>query len=140
MPGGDRTGPRGLGPMTGRGAGFCSGYPGPGYSIAGPGCGPWGRRWGMGAGRGGPGGGRGFGFRAGAGWAGRGFGPWSVPGNPLISDDDPGWGAPVWGRGPAREASLDSLRAQASHLEELLRDIRSRIGEKESAKADEPGG
>lgn len=25
MPGGDRTGPRGMGPMTGRGAGYCSG-------------------------------------------------------------------------------------------------------------------
>ena len=27
MPGGDRTGPRGLGMMTGRGLGFCAGYP-----------------------------------------------------------------------------------------------------------------
>jgi len=26
MPGGDRTGPLGMGPMTGRGAGFCAGY------------------------------------------------------------------------------------------------------------------
>jgi len=25
MPGGDRTGPRGMGPMTGRGSGYCSG-------------------------------------------------------------------------------------------------------------------
>ena len=31
MPGGDRTGPAGMGPMTGRGAGFCAGYPMPGY-------------------------------------------------------------------------------------------------------------
>ncbi|RKX75034.1 MAG: hypothetical protein DRP87_15480 [Spirochaetes bacterium] len=31
MPYGDRTGPAGLGPRTGRGAGFCSGYPVPGY-------------------------------------------------------------------------------------------------------------
>jgi len=31
MPAGDRTGPRGMGPMTGRGAGFCAGYPVPGY-------------------------------------------------------------------------------------------------------------
>jgi hypothetical protein len=28
---GDRTGPAGLGPMTGRAAGFCAGYPVPGY-------------------------------------------------------------------------------------------------------------
>lgn len=31
MPFGDRTGPAGLGPMTGRAAGFCAGFPVPGY-------------------------------------------------------------------------------------------------------------
>jgi len=31
MPGGDRTGPWGLGPRTGRRAGFCSGYNMPGF-------------------------------------------------------------------------------------------------------------
>jgi len=31
MPFGDRTGPAGMGPMTGRAAGFCAGYPAPGY-------------------------------------------------------------------------------------------------------------
>ncbi len=31
MPRGDRTGPAGLGPMTGRAAGFCIGYPVPGF-------------------------------------------------------------------------------------------------------------
>ncbi len=31
MPWGDRTGPMGYGPMTGRGAGLCTGYPTPGY-------------------------------------------------------------------------------------------------------------
>ena len=31
MPGGNGTGPAGLGPMTGRGAGFCAGYAVPGY-------------------------------------------------------------------------------------------------------------
>lgn len=30
MPRGDRTGPLGLGPMTGRGAGFCKGFRAPG--------------------------------------------------------------------------------------------------------------
>ncbi|NLI70166.1 MAG: DUF5320 domain-containing protein [Firmicutes bacterium] len=42
MPGGDGTGPRGFGPRTGRGAGFCSGYAWPGYAA------PWPRRrfWG----------------------------------------------------------------------------------------------
>ncbi len=31
MPFGDGTGPSGMGPMTGRAAGFCTGYPMPGY-------------------------------------------------------------------------------------------------------------
>ena len=31
MPGGDRTGPLGRGPMTGRAMGYCAGYPQPGY-------------------------------------------------------------------------------------------------------------
>ena len=31
MPFGDGTGPAGAGPMTGRAAGFCAGYPVPGY-------------------------------------------------------------------------------------------------------------
>jgi len=31
MPGGDRTGPAGMGPMTGRAAGYCAGYPVPGF-------------------------------------------------------------------------------------------------------------
>jgi len=32
MPGGDRTGPMGMGPRTGWGAGFCAGYGVPGFS------------------------------------------------------------------------------------------------------------
>lgn len=32
MPAGDRTGPNGCGPMTGRGAGYCAGYSAPGYA------------------------------------------------------------------------------------------------------------
>ena len=34
MPFGNGTGPAGLGPMTGRAAGFCTGYPVPGYMNA----------------------------------------------------------------------------------------------------------
>ena len=50
MPQGDRTGPMGEGPMTGRGLGPCAGYPNPGFA---------GRRgFGRGFGRG-----RGFRFR-----------------------------------------------------------------------------
>ena len=46
MPGGDRTGPAGLGPRTGRGLGYCSGYDSPGYTK-GPG---GGIAWGFGRG------------------------------------------------------------------------------------------
>jgi len=75
MPLGDRTGPLGLGPMTGRAAGFCAGYPVPGYLNPIPG-----RGW-FGVGRGGfPRGGErgrtfggGFGFGRGRG---RGRGRW----------------------------------------------------------------
>ena len=39
MPRGDRTGPAGLGPMTGRRAGYCAGYTVPGYANPIPGYG-----------------------------------------------------------------------------------------------------
>ena len=55
MPKGDKTGPSGAGPMTGRGAGYCAGYLVPGYVNP---VGGYGRRFGRGRGRGW---GRGFG-------------------------------------------------------------------------------
>jgi len=55
MPQGDRTGPNGQGPMTGRGMGFCSGSNTPGYMNS-----ESGRGMGRGFGRG-----RRFGFRQG---------------------------------------------------------------------------
>lgn len=59
MPRGDRTGPRGAGPMTGRAAGYCAGYSVPGFMNP---TGGYGRGWGRGRGRGfGRGWGRGFG-------------------------------------------------------------------------------
>ena len=60
MPGGDRTGPLGHGPMTGRGLGYCSGTNRPGYTTP---------RYGRGFSRG-----RGRGF--GRGFWGRGRGFW----------------------------------------------------------------
>ena len=49
MPGGDGTGPMGMGPMTGRGAGCCAGYGVPGFAGAGRpgglGCGRGHRNW-----------------------------------------------------------------------------------------------
>lgn len=56
MPGGDRTGPLGMGPMTGRASGKCTGYVNPGYMNYAPGryFTGWGHRgcWGGGRGRG----------------------------------------------------------------------------------------
>lgn len=43
MPYGDRTGPDGMGPMTGRGLGFCAGYAAPGALTGGRGRGGFGR-------------------------------------------------------------------------------------------------
>ena len=48
MPRGDRTGPRGLGPRTGRAAGYCAGYPVPGFMNPTPG---YGRGFNFGRGR-----------------------------------------------------------------------------------------
>jgi len=44
MPGGDKTGPQGEGPLTGRQAGYCSGSEQPGYTGAGYGRPGYGRR------------------------------------------------------------------------------------------------
>lgn len=95
MPFGDGTGPVGLGPMTGRAAGFCAGFPVPGYmnpvagraGFYGPGVSPFGPHgaslFGYGvpyAGWGNPWLRRGFGRGFGRGWGrgrGRGrFGHW----------------------------------------------------------------
>ena len=66
MPRGDGTGPAGMGPMTGRAAGYCAGYATPGFTNPVPGGG-----FGLGRGRGGIGRGLGLGFRGGRGGGGR---------------------------------------------------------------------
>ena len=124
MPGGDRTGPAGLGPMTGRSAGYCAGYPVPGYLNAFSGLGYWG--WGRGRG-----GGRGWrnlfyatgltGWqRAAMGYAGFGVvpaaGPYAAPFFPTMST----------------EQQLDLLKGQAEYFEDALEGIRKRIEELEA--------
>ena len=71
MPRGDRTGPEGKGPMTGRGEGYCSGNEDPGFANEGPRRGG-GFGFGLGGGRGLGRRSRGSGFRGG----GRGFRFW----------------------------------------------------------------
>jgi len=121
MPGGDRTGPMGMGPMTGRAAGYCAGYGVPGFMN------PMGGR-GFGGGRG-RGGGRGWrhGYYATGlpGWARAGWG------------GAPAYGAPAYGgpapmQAPPRDVELETLKAQAEYFENSLAEIKGRIEELES--------
>lgn len=124
MPGGDRTGPLGLGPMTGRAAGFCAGYPVPGYLNPGSGRGWYGAR------RGGfpRGGGRGRAFGGGRGWGWRtGFADYSP--YPLAHPQYPPY-APAYPQ-PTAEEEKKYLQEELGSLEEELTAIRERIGELE---------
>ena len=114
MPGGDRTGPMGMGTRTGRGAGFCGGAGAPGFLS---------RMGGAFLGRGRGGGGRG--------WR-----------NMFYATGLPGWmraGVGVAGaaaavstfRGMTREQELDALKQQADHAASVLETIRQRISELE---------
>jgi len=120
MPGGDRTGPAGMGPMTGRAAGYCAGYGVPGYMNPGYGRGFWGRGFG--------GGGRGWRNRFYAtglpGWMR--VGPYGAP---------YGYGAPY--QKPDPEGEKQFLAEQAEALQAELDSIKKRLSEIESgAKAE----
>jgi len=126
MPRGDGTGPRGMGRMTGRGAGFCAGYDVPGVAQQMPG-----RGFGMGfgGGRGFAGGGRGWRncfYATGLpGWmrfGGYGFGGFAAP-NPAM--------------GPDPEMQKQALKAQADALETELEIIKQRLSGLESGKVEE---
>lgn len=115
MPGFDRTGPWGEGPMTGGARGYCN----PGWTGNRP------PMFGMGRGRG-----RGRGFR-------RGIGPWHGSGRVF------GWGGypPAWGRrytpgfsapyslDPSEE--LDMLKTEADAIKKDLEEINKRMAELE---------
>ena len=123
MPSGNGTGPRGLGPMTGRGAGFCAGYSVPGYANP-----VGGRGYGMGLGRGsrmGRGFGRGFG---------RGRTGYGVPAWAGVADPYPANAA----LGPTLTAAqeLEGLKQQADFLQNSLSQVSERIEqlEKENKK------
>lgn len=120
MPRGDRTGPAGLGPMTGRAAGYCAGYATPGFANPVGGAG-----YGFGFGRG-----MGLGFREGRG--GRG-GRWGAP----LAGYGYGYATPVaapYAVRPTREQEVDALQGQAKYFEDALADIKKRLGELESEK------
>ena len=123
MPAGDRTGPWGAGPRTGRGFGYCSGYSAPGYMSPGPGMG-LGRGFGRGLGLG-----RGYGRGLGMG-RGRRFrhpGHWGLWGYPYPPAAAVGY-APMAGAGtPAEEEA--ALADEAKFLEAELARIRERLTE-----------
>ena len=123
MPGGDGTGPGGMGPMTGRAAGYCAGYGAPGFMSPMPGGGYWGR------GRGGGGWGRRNQFYATGltGWQRAAMGGFAAPGAmPYAASFAPT---------ATREQELDLLKGQAEYFEDALEGIKKRILELE-AKTD----
>jgi len=127
MPGGDRTGPAGMGPMTGRAAGYCAGYPVPGTMnpVLGGGFRGWGR---------GRGGGRGWrnGFYA------TGLTGWqqAAAGYPAFGGPLPYAAAYAAPFAPAmtKEQELDALKGQAEYFEDALEGIRKRVVELEAKR------
>jgi hypothetical protein len=114
MPAGDRTGPIGQGPVTGRRLGYCAGFDSPGFTK-------------------GPGGGMGRGFSSGRGMRfgrgmarGRGFGRrWGFntplqgnPGMPSVSKED----------------EIRLLKSEADALEHSQKDIMKRLSDLEKEK------
>lgn len=118
MPRGDRTGPMGVGPMTGHGAGYCGGVGAPGFMY--------------------PAGHPGLARRGG----GRGWRHWfhatGLPGWARAGSGLPAWGAPVGPPAPIATATvsgveLTSLKAHAAQLEQTLHSLRQRIENLEGA-------
>jgi hypothetical protein len=108
MPRGDGTGPMGMGPMSGRGAGFCAGFATPGYEAN-----PVGFRYGFGGGRG---------FR-------RMFYATGLPGWARL-------GYPVYtGTYESALGEKDFLKRQAEFLEDQLEQVKKRLSSfKENAE------
>ena len=136
MPGGDGTGPGGMGPMTGRAAGYCAGYPMPGFTnpIPGRGFGGWGR------GRGGWGRRNWFYATGLTGWqramhgspAYGGAAPYGAAyGMPYGMPYGTPYGAPFSPTVSAQQ-ELDGLKGQAEYLEDALDEIKKRMGELEA--------
>ena len=127
MPYGDGTGPNGLGPMTGRGAGYCAGYGTPGYMNPIPG--------------------RGY-FAGGRGFFGRGGGRGRR--NRYYATGLPGWyragvGLPAGGAypfspfgqelSPRDEAAF--LKEETAAMEKEMNELNRRIVELEKIAAEE---
>lgn len=113
MPAGDGRGPEGVGPMSGRGMGYCSGYDSPGWGQPGPGRG-YGRR--------GP-----RGYQGTGGWRRRNWQPaargrrwamgWGYPTRPPMEQFAP----------PSQQSELEMLSGEADWLKEQLDMVSARI-------------
>ena len=120
MPWGDRTGPSGMGPMTGRAAGYCAGYAMPGYATMMHG-------WGGGFGRRGGWGRRNRFYATGfTGWqraarsgAHMGAVPYGMPSAAPVY--------PPFAPGVTKEDELNVLKGQTEYLEDALGEIQRRI-------------
>jgi len=126
MPGGDGTGPAGMGPMTGRAAGYCAGYPTAGFMSPVGGRGSWGRGRGFGRGR------RNWYYATGlAGWQRAGVGMPAYGAPPVQAAP---YGVPY---APAMtpEQELDALKGQTEYFEDALAGIRKRIEQLQSQAA-----
>jgi hypothetical protein len=110
MPGGDRTGPMGRGPMTGRGVGYCRGFGAPAYENPALGQG-FRRRSGFGGG----GGRRGWRHRFYA----TGLSGWRSG----------WWGGPPYFAAPTPAAEREYLEEVAESLQGQLGDIKKRLEE-----------
>ena len=122
MPGGDRTGPAGMGPMTGRAAGYCAGYGTSGFANP-----VQGRGYGRGFGPGRRGGwGRRYGFYA------TGLPGWqqAAYGFPVYGGNMPYSPAPYTAR-VSKEDELNALKDQAEYFEDSLQGIKKRMAELE---------
>lgn len=119
MPRGDRTGPDGMGPRTGRALGYCAGYDRPGYTQGFGGFGGYGRGGGFGwRGRG-----RGFGYGfAGAYGVGRGrmYRNYAYP--PVEYPYDPAY---------TQEEALTQLKNEENVVSKELEGLQKRIKELE---------
>lgn len=114
MPRGNGTGPAGMGPMTGRGAGYCAGYGVAGFENP-----VNGRGMGMGMGGRGQGGG-GRGRR-----------------NQFFATGLPGWQRGAQGVSVIdSEQELAMLKSQADHLQETIEGLRQRMDELQDKDAE----
>jgi len=112
MPRGNGTGPVGMGPMTGRGTGYCAGYGMPGYVNSA-------QRSGVGIGAGQM-----------RGWR-RGCGRRSMYDSPV----SPRWSAMTPFTTPVSEDEKQVLQRQANILQSRLNEIKGRLDELETPKS-----